>query len=292
MFSMNIRQRKCKFALMLVIISFCCFIGNKCSAEIEVHFLDVGQGDCAIIACDGEFMIIDGGPPSASQYLYWYIREKLEINEFRYMIATHPHEDHIGGLSAALNAAMTDVLMTPVLEWDTRAFESMMKYADLQGTPVIVPEEGDTFQLGGATVTILSCWPEAWDANCMSIVCRVDYSEVSFLFTGDAEDLLEYILIDGGAELEADVLKVGHHGSTTSTTREFVDAVNPMYAVIMCGEENPYGHPRQETLDTLQERNIAVFRTDLQGTIIMRSDGKTIDVEAQKYYEGNNENTT
>ena len=264
------------FALVFLLSYSSC---SKGSCEMEVHFLDVDQGDAAIIVCDGEYMIIDGGPPAASQYVYWYITEKLHIPEMKYMIATHPHEDHIGGLSAALNATVIDVVLSPVLDWDTRAFSSMMKYADMQGTPVIIPEEGDIYQLGGATVTILSCWPDAWDTNCMSIVCRIDYDNVSFLFTGDAEDMLEYMMIDSGYDLNADVLKVGHHGSSTSSTEEFLQAVHPKYAVISCGTDNQYGHPRPEVLERLNAAEI--YRTDQDGTIIMRSDGNTITIETE-----------
>lgn len=268
-----------KLALFSLVVLVWWCVCPTCSCEMDVHFLDVGQGDAAIIVCDGESMIIDGGPPPASQYIYWYISEKLGIPEMKYMIATHPHEDHIGGLSAALNAAVIDVILTPVLEWDTRQFSSMIKYADMQGTPVIIPEEGDIYQLGGATVTILSCWPDAWDTNCMSIVCRIDYDNVSFLFTGDAEDMLEYMMIDSGYDLTADVLKVGHHGSSTSSTEEFLQAVHPKYAVISCGIDNQYGHPRPEVLERLNAAEI--YRTDQDGTIIMRSDGNTITIETE-----------
>ena len=273
-----------KILLFSIIFITAFSIFTTCHGEMDVHFLDVGQGDAAIIVCDGECMIIDGGPPHASQYIYWYISEKLDIPEVKYMIATHPHEDHIGGLSAALNAAIIDVILSPVLEWDSRQFSSMMKYADMQGTPLMIPEEGDIYQLGGATVAILSCWTDAWDTNCMSIVCRIDYDDVSFLFTGDAEDMLEYMMIDSGYDLTADVLKVAHHGSSTSSTEEFIQTVQPKYAVISCGEDNQYGHPRPEVLDRLGAAEI--YRTDLDGTIIMRSDGDTITVETELPHHG------
>lgn len=277
---MRRNKNRCLFKVVLwVYIINVCFTPINSNADIKLHFLDVGQGDCTIITCDNESLIIDGGPPAASQYVYWYIRENLGIDEFQYMIASHPHEDHLGGLSAALNSAVIGVIMSPVKEWDSRAFRSMVKYANLQGTPIIVPEEGDVFSLGEGTITILSCWPEAWDVNCMSIVCRIDYHDLSFLFTGDAEDMLEYILVDTEADLSADVLKVGHHGSSTSTTQEFLDMVKPRYAVISCGQNNEYGHPRKEVLERLS--TASVFRTDRQGTITMTSDGKTINITTE-----------
>ena len=187
-------------------------------ADLEAYFLDVGQGDSTLILCDGESMLIDGGPASASDFLYTFLRQKTD--HLDYMIATHPHEDHIGGLPAALNAVQTDLILSPVTSWDSKRFDALLKYADAQGAPVIVPEEGDTLRLGGATVTVLHCWPEGqdWDINEMSIAVRVDYGETSFLFTGDAGDISEYMMIDSGLPLSADVLQVGHHGSAYSTT--------------------------------------------------------------------------
>lgn len=252
-------------------------------ADLEAHFLDVGQGDCAIIRCDGEYMVIDGGPKSASNYVYSYIRSALETTRIDYVVSTHPHVDHVGGLATVLNAAQVDLLLTPVLEWDSEAFNSMIKYADMQGTVISVPEQGDTMQLGGATVTILLCWPDAIEygrTNDSSIVLRIDYGETSFLFTGDAEDWSEYMLIDEGVNLKADVLKVAHHGSIYSSTAEFLEEVSPEYAVISAGKENKYGHPHEAVLDRLAAVGAKTLRTDEMGTIIIKSDGKSLRIVA------------
>ena len=240
-------------------------------ADLSVHFLDVGQGDAALVICDDEAMLIDGGPPSASQLVYTYLREHTQA--ISVMIATHPHDDHIGGLAAALNAVPVDVIYSPVTEWDSKSWQSLEKYADAQGTPIVVPSEGDVFSLGGATVTVLHCWPDAWTENDMSIVVRLDYGSTSFLFTGDAEASSEYMMLDEGLE-HADVLKVGHHGSRSSSTVEFIEAVSPTYAVISCGAENQYGHPHEETLAALAGSTI--LRTDQLGTIVFHSDGRVL----------------
>ncbi len=259
--------RKLICALLLVSLpAFAC-------AELEVHFLNVGQGDAALVICDGEAMLIDGGSPAASQLIYTYLHDK--VSELKYMIATHPHEDHVGGCAAALNAVPVSLILSPVTEWDTRAFNSMVKYANAQGTEIVVPMEGDVYSLGSSDVMIIHCWPEAWTPNDMSIVVRVDYGSTSFLFTGDAEAMSEYMMVDSDFPLGADVLKLAHHGSRYSSTQEFLDAVDPQYAVISCGKNNTYGHPHQEVLERLNE-DVVVLRTDELGTIIMSSDGDTI----------------
>ncbi len=263
---------KSKLALLLLIL----FLPVSALADLTIYYFDVGQGDAALVCCDGESMMIDGGPGSVSGFLYSYIRNTLQLDHLDYMVATHPHEDHIGGLPAVLNAVPVDLILSPTNRWDSARFRAIEEYADVQGAPIIVPAEGDTLHLGGATITILHCWFDAWTTNDMSIVLRVDYGNTSFLFTGDAEYTSEYMMIDSGLPLAADVLKVGHHGSTTSTTKEFLEAVHPEFAVISCGKYNSYGHPHQETLDSLKSLGTEVFRTDLQGTINCRSDGTSI----------------
>ena len=247
-------------------------------ADLTVSFLDVGQGDATFIDCDGATMLIDGGPTSASQFIFSYLKSHTE--RINYMVATHPHEDHVGGLAAALNAVQVDLIFSPVETSENGSFVNMVKYAAQAGTPIIVPYEGDYFHLGDAEIAILHCWPEAWDVNDMSIVLRIDYGYTSFLFTGDAEEMSEYMMIDSGMPLMADVLKVGHHGSQTSSTEEFISEVAPTWAVISCGQDNPYGHPHEETLRKLDRTEI--LRTDQLGTIVFHSDGYSIRYESSR----------
>ena len=253
-------------------------------ADLEAHFLDVGQGDCAIVQCDGETMVIDGGPRFSSARVYNYLRKTLKLRHVEYVVSTHPHVDHVYGLASVLNAVQADLVLTPVLEWDSKAFEYFRMYADRQGAPMIVPNEGDTLQLGGVVVTVLHCWPEAVGygrTNDASIVLRIDYGKTSFLFTGDAEDWSEYMMIDAGADLHADVLKVSHHGSSSASTTEFLKEVSPVYAVISVGKDNSYGHPTARVLDRLEAVGAQVLRTDELGTIVIRSDGETVSVDHQ-----------
>ena len=257
------------------------FLPISAFADLQIHFLDVGQGDCTIVLCDGEAMVIDGGPASASSFVYSYIRNTLKLQHIDYVISTHPHLDHVYGLSSVLNVAPVDLVLTPVLEWDSKAFNSMVKYAEMQGTPLSVPQEGDILQLGSSTVTILHCWPEAIDygrTNDSSIVVRIDYGQTSFIVTGDAEDWSEYMMIDSGMNIKADVLRIAHHGSNTASTMEFLQSVQPEYAVISVGKDNGYGHPHQEVLERLNEVGSRILRTDELGTIVMNSDGENITI--------------
>ena len=273
-------KRVCVF-LCAMFLALLYVVPVTAHAGLEVHFLDVGQGDCTVVLCDGKAMVIDGGPREASGYVYDYIRKTLSLNHIDYVISTHPHTDHVYGLSAMLNAVPADLVLTPVLEWDSKPFEYMAKYARKQGTPMVVPSEGDTFRLGSAEITVLHCWPEAVEygrANDASIVVRIDYGKTSFIITGDAEDWSEYMMIDSGMKLDADVLRVAHHGSSTASTMEFLRAVSPEYEVISVGKVNDYGHPHRGTLERLNRAGCDILRTDKSGTIVMVSNGERIGI--------------
>ena len=273
-------------------------------ADLTVHFLDVGQGDSAIIICDGQAMIIDGGLPNQSDKISSYLQNNLHQSELKYVIATHPDKDHIGGLPAVLQEEFNvQNIYSPVTEYDSDPFNGLLKYAEKQRIKIKVPYNNDPVKLGGATVTIYNVGkerknivrsigdkvasffrrdePEEIPANNdMSLVVKIEYGEVSFLFTGDIEKEAEKRLLDSG--LRADVLKVAHHGSEGSSSAEFLDMVNPKYAIISSGKDNKYKHPSAATLKALQDRDIALFRTDLQGHITVDTDGKIITVTTEK----------
>ena len=192
------------------------------------------------------------------------------------MIASHPHADHVGGLAAALNACPVGVLYTPVTEYETKTWQSVIKYAEAQGTPILIPEPGEQLALGGATVDILEPIWYSNNMNDLSLIVKITYGSTSFLFTGDAEWDEEHDLIEAGIDLSADVLKVAHHGSDTSTSYVFLREVAPTYAVISVSKESQYGHPHSETLNRLEDAGVIVYRTDIQGTIECFSDGETI----------------
>ena len=250
-------------------------------STFEVHYLDVGQGDCSLVLCDGHAMLIDGGEASESSKVYAYLKSH-GIEHLDYMVATHAHSDHIGGLSGALNYATVDTAFCPVTEYDSKTFSSMVKYLGNQGLSITVPSAGDDFMLGSAYVQILGPQKSYGDPNDTSIVLKVTYGDTSFLFTGDAERTAEADILAAGYDLSSTVLKVGHHGSDTSTSYPFLREIMPEYAVIQVGKDNSYGHPTEDTLSRLRDADVKVYRNDLQGDIVCTSDGKSVSFTTAK----------
>lgn len=251
-------------------------------SSFEVHFIDVGQADAALVLCDDSAMLIDGGNAEDSNLIYSYLK-KLEVKELDYIVCTHAHEDHVGGLAGALNYATVDTALCPVTSYDSKAFKNFVKYLDKQDVEITVPEAGDTYELGSAEFEILGPIEiDEDDPNNTSIVLRIVYGETSFLFTGDAGRDEESDILDEDYELESTVLKVGHHGSDTSTSYKFLNEVLPKYAVISVGEGNSYGHPTEDTLSRLRDADVKVLRTDMQGDIICKSDGEKVSFTVEK----------
>lgn len=246
-------------------------------AELTVSFIDVGQGDATLIECGGEAMLIDAGIYSQRNTVTSYISGR-GIDNLEYCVATHPHADHIGGMSEVIYSFDVDTLVYPKVETVSDSWNYVLDACDERGVSYLNPEPLDTLSLGGATITVLSPAKNSVysDLNDYSLVLKLDYENVSFLLTGDAETTVENDLMDKGYNLSADVLKCGHHGSSTSSDPDFINAVNPTAAVISCGKDNEYGHPHSETLSTLESRNIEIYRTDLSSTIVAFSDGETI----------------
>ena len=249
--------------------------------SFQVHFIDVGQADAALVICDGHYMLIDGGNAEDSDLVYSYL-ERHGAKNLDYMVASHAHEDHIGGLSGALNYAKVDTALCPVTEYSSKVFQDMVKYLEQQGKSLTVPAPGDKFDLGSARVEILGPVQEYDDTNDTSIVLRIDYGETSFLFTGDMETGAEKDLLESGANVRATVLKAGHHGSDTSTGYQFLREVMPKYTVVSVGEGNSYGHPSDEVLSRFRDAGAEVYRTDMQGHVIAESDGKAVTFRTEK----------
>jgi len=244
-------------------------------SSFKIHFFDVGEADSALVECDGHYMLIDGGNPSSSSFLYSYL-QKHRIDYLDYIICSHAHADHVGGLAGALNYASVGTAYAPVKEYDSRAFNSFVKYLGEQGKEITVPSPGDTIMLGVARVTFIGPVDMSLaetNHNNASIILRIEYGMTSFLFTGDAEIEEEISVIGTNSELRSTLLKVGHHGSYTSSSEAFVAAVAPDYAVISVGNGNEYGHPHESALERLSKYTSEIYRTDLLGEIICYSDG-------------------
>lgn len=251
------------------------------AGTLTVTWLDVGQGDAAVIQCGGQSMLIDGGKPEKSSYIYTWLQQH-GLSYLDVIVATHVDADHIGGLSGALNYASVGTAYCPVTTGTTETFQSFVKYLAQRGKQITVPTAGETFALGGAQVQILGPLHCAEDSNDNSIVLKVSFGATSFLFTGDAERAEEQDLLNAGVSLQSTVLKVGHHGSDTSTSYPFLWAVAPQYAVISVGAGNSYGHPTEAVLSRLRDAGVTTFRTDMQGEITAVSDGQTINFSTAK----------
>lgn len=252
------------------------------NSTFAVHYIDVGQGDAALILCDGKSMLIDGGKPKASNVIYTYLKNQ-EITCLDYIICSHPDDDHIGGLSALLSNITVKNVYAPNIEADIKSYQSFRRKTEEQGLTIQHPACGDSFQLGSSTVDFLGpVTVSAGDRNNSSIVLKITYGETSFLFTGDAEREEEQQILDKGYDLSATVLKVGHHGSRNSTTYPFLREIMPEYAIISVGKDNTYGHPTEDVLSKLRDADVKVYRTDMQGDIVAKSDGKTVSITPSK----------
>ena len=250
-------------------------------SSFTIHYIDVGQADASLVLCDGKTMLIDGGNVADSSLIVAYLK-KLNIDYLDYIVCTHAHEDHVGGLSGALSVARAGVVYAPQTETNSKAYNNFLRKVSEQNLRITHPTIGSCITLGNSNIQFIGPISEATsDLNNSSIVLKITYGDTSFLFTGDAEREEEQTLL-GKEMLESDVLKVGHHGSDTSTSYPFLREVMPEYAVISVGKSNSYGHPTETVLSRLRDADVKVYRTDLQGDIIVRSDGENITVTATK----------
>lgn len=260
--------------------------GGSASGTLEVYFFDVGQGDSELIRLPGgENILIDAGTSSTEDELVGELRS-LGAETLDLVVATHPHADHIGGMAAVIDAFdVRQVVMPRVSESDTpttKTYENLLQSIADKGLTITPAEPGDELlSSGGAVLTVLAPNGEDYgDLNNYSVVLRLTYGEDSFLFTGDAEEASEEEMLSLDWPLTATVLKCGHHGSETSTSPAFLDAVSPQYAVISCGVDNDYGHPDAVTLEKLEAAGAEVFRTDRQGSILASTEGSGVTMTA------------
>lgn len=267
--------------LIAILLSSCSYYAPQTpidyEGELVVHFIDVGQGDSVLLESANEYMLIDAGEaeygPTVCQYL-----ENNSVETLNYVVATHPHSDHCGGLTEVINNFTCDNFITTETDQQTTTWLNVLNAVSDNNVNYIDAKVGATYTLGNSTFQIMGPHSDNYDDyNNYSVVIKATCGNNSFMFTGDAEKLAENEMLDYTLDLSADVLKVGHHGSTTSSGMNFLDAVSPKYAVISCGKQNDYGHPHKETVQNLSKFGITTYRTDKHGTIVATSDGNNIE---------------
>ena len=251
---------------------------NK-TGQLEVCFIDCKQGDAILIKTpEDKYMLVDGGKPEEGENISEFLRNQ-GVKQLAVVVGTHPHSDHIGGLAQIINNFSVEKVYLPRVTHNTTTFEALLKAIKGKNLKISTARKGVEIPLEGIQARFIAPVGENYeDLNNYSAVIRIDYGDISFILTGDAAEFSEKEMLGSGEKLKADVLKVGHHGSSGSTCPAFLKAVAPQYAVIMCGADNDYGHPHRETLAALEAAGVKVYRTDLNGTIIMTSDGHSINI--------------
>lgn len=247
--------------------------------NLMISYMDVGQGDAAYIKVNGNDILIDAGPRSNSKELLEQLKAK-NIDDFELVIATHPHEDHIGGMVDVFKEYNVKNFYSPKVTHTTKTYENLVKAVKDEGLKINELKGGMVIDLGdGADFEVFTPQNSNYEElNDYSPIMKLNFGETSYLFTGDAEKLAENeALTKYKDSLDSDVIKFGHHGSSSSSSPAFIEAVSPEYGIISCEKGNKYGHPHRETLDIIKKYNIKTFRTDTDGEIILTSDGKKIE---------------
>ncbi len=256
--------------------------GASAVSYCKVHYIDVGQGDCELVECDGKFMLIDAGENGYEDAVINYLR-KLGVEKLDYVVASHQHSDHIGGMAEVLSEFNADKIIMPRLTKEqtptNSTYKEFLQALQDSEAKVIEAKVGAKYTLGTSEFEILGpVTNDAEDINNMSVVMRLEFGENSFLFTGDAETEEENEILDNGAYLDCDVLKAGHHGSGTSSSKDFLAAITPEMCIVSCGEDNKYGHPHENALKRMKKQTETIYRTDICGDIIVESDGENLSV--------------
>lgn len=244
---------------------------------IKVNYIDVGQGDSILVQVNGKNLLIDAGPNESTDKLMSYLN-KQNIKKLDYIITTHPHEDHIGAMDSVIKKYDIGEFYAPKKTTTTKTFENMINALKSKNIKINVAKAGVKLNLGdNVQCEMLAPNSNNYEnLNNYSAVIKITYGKSKFLFTGDAEKLSEKEMLNKNYDLSSDVLKLGHHGSSSSSSKEFLDKVSPKIAVISLGKNNDYGHPHKETTTELKKRNIQTYRTDVDGSVVLISDGKNI----------------
>ncbi len=258
---------------------------EKQNSDFSVYYLDVGQSDCSIVICDDKVMMIDTGTKSQNIKIRGALFI-LNIDKIDYLIVTHPHDDHMGNAAEIIKRYNVDNIIMPKIasenQVDSLTFNNLINSIAKNKVNPMTVVSGDSISLGRAKVDFFAPYEQSDDLNNMSIILKIAFGATSFLFQGDAEETVENKIMRSNFDISADVIKVGHHGSNTSTNENYLSKVNPSYAIISCGADNNFKHPNKQTIDTLEEQNVKTYITAYNGNITVTSDGKTVDVIYEK----------
>lgn len=266
------------FLLLCLLLTGCTAApaAEKADGQLIVHFIDVGQADCALLEYNDQYVLIDGGYPESGDTVVEYLQAQ-GVEELALVVATHLHGDHLGGLPTVLSVFPTGRIWCSSRIYYSSTYDNFCYYADQQDVPIENPMIGEKFLLGDVQLQLLGPISKDYvDLNNTSLVIMATYEDNKFLFTGDMRWEAEKELVEAGTDLKADVLKVGHHGSYTSTSYLFLNEVMPEFAVISCGRNNEYGHPHSEPMSRLRDAEVTIYRTDRMGTVVAVSDGQNI----------------
>ena len=253
---------------------------NIVTTDLKVYFFDVGQADSILITNNGHNMLIDAGNNEDGPKLVKYIKEDLGITEFDYLIGTHPHEDHIGGLDDIINNFDIKKIYLPDITTTTKTFEDVLDAISSKELTITIPKIGEKFKLGEADLNIIYTGTNTSDLNSTSIIIKMIFGNYSYLFTGDTTSEIEKLILK--ENIDVDVLKVAHHGSKTSSSLEFLQKVTPSYAIISVGKNNSYNHPSTTTIKRLKKYTNNIYLTSELGTILLTSDGQKINISTFK----------
>ncbi|MEJ6949450.1 helix-hairpin-helix domain-containing protein [Natronospora cellulosivora (SeqCode)] len=281
---MKIAKKNIKLSLLLLLLVI---ITLPVMAELQVHYIDVGQGDAILIqTADNKNMLIDAGDrySSVAKKMVSYL-EELGIEKIDIIVGTHPHADHIGGIPAIINNFEVGKIYDSGRVHTSTTYEEYLLLIYEKDIPFYTPRAGDEINLGELSFSVIHPDEEnleAYSLNDASIVLHLEYGDVSFLFTGDIELKAEEKILEAGLNIRSDILKVAHHGSSTSSHEEFIDRVMPEVAIIQVGEDNRFDHPAAEVLQSLLDRGIEVYRNDLHGDIVLITDGSEYSIQTSK----------
>ena len=267
--------------VLIILFSLACMYILKTNKEekvvsgLEVHFIDVGQAESILIRLEDNNILIDAGNNKDGKLLVKYFKN-LGIKKFNYVVGTHPHEDHIGGLDSIIKEFDIEHILMPDVTTNTKTFEDVLDAIEKKKLQIEIPIIDNTFKVGELTFKVIYTGTNEEDLNSDSIVLRMDYKKHSYLFTADTTGDVEKLLLD--KDIDVDVYKASHHASTYSNTYEFLEKVTPKYAVISCGKDNDYYYPHIKAVNRIKKHTKEIYRTDQDGTIIFKDDGENIEV--------------